>query len=154
MAPPFDTTESEEMCLKYIWLLQNKDGGPAKTGRLSEYLRIVPSSVTEMLEKLQKRGLVAYTKYQGASLTEEGERIAVSILQRHCVMEWFMVQVLEVPEGKFHDEACRMEHVLTVSTAEKLRKLTDQPDTCPHCYDLNQLHCQHLPVTTVLGAQA
>ncbi len=144
MAPPFDTTESEEMCLKYIWLLENEGGGPAKTGRLSEYLKIVPSSVTEMLEKLQKRDLVEYTKYQGASLTSDGRRIADSILKRHCVMEWFMVQVLEVPEGKFHDEACKMEHVLTESTTEKLRKMTDQPATCPTCYDLNQLHCQHL----------
>lgn len=144
MAPPFDTTESEEMCLKYIWLLQNEDSGPAKTGRLSEYLKIVPSSVTEMLEKLQKRDLVEYTKYQGASLTSDGEQVAVSILKRHCVMEWFMVQVLEVPEGKFHDEACRMEHVLTEGTAEKLRAMTDQPDICPTCYDLNQLHCRHL----------
>lgn len=149
MAPPFDTTESEEMALKYIWLLHNEGEGPAKTGRLSEFLKIGPPSVTEMLEKLEKRGLVDYTKYQGASLTAEGERIAVSILKRHCVMEWFMVQVLEVPEGKFHDEACRMEHVLTESTAEKLRGLTDQPDTCPACYDLNRLHCRHLPVATV-----
>ncbi len=132
------------MCLKYIWLLQNEDGGPAKTGRLSEYLKIVPSSVTEMLEKLQKRDLVTHTKYQGASLTSEGEKIAVGILKRHCAMEWFLVQVLEVPEGKFHDEACKIEHVLTESTAEKLRSMTDQPDACPACYDLNQLHCRHL----------
>lgn len=144
MAPPFDTTESEEMALKYIWLLQNESGGPAKTGELSRYLKVAPSSVTEMLAKLQGKGLARYEKYHGASLTPEGERIAVSILKRHCTMEWFMVQVLEVPEGRFHDEACRMEHVLTEGTAARLREMTDQPDTCPTCYDLNVLHCQHL----------
>ncbi len=136
------------MCLKYIWLLHNEGEGPAKTGRLSEYLKIVPSSVTEMLEKLQKRGLVVYTKYQGASLTAEGERVATNTLKRHCAMEWFLVQILEVPEGQFHDEACKMEHVLTESTAEKLRGMTDQPGTCPTCYDLNQLHCRHLIART------
>lgn len=144
MAPPFDTTESEEMALKYIWLLHNETGSAAKTGELSEYLDVAPSSVTEMLAKLQKKGLAEYEKYHGASLTEKGERIALSILKRHCAMEWFMVQVLEVPEGRFHDEACRMEHVLTESTAEKLRAMTDQPDTCPTCYDLRVLHCKHL----------
>ncbi len=145
MAVTVETTESEEMVLKYMWLLQHADGGaPAKTGRLAEYIEISPSSVTEMLDKLQSKGLAEHIKYQGASLTKEGEGIAVSILKRHCVMEWFMVQVLEVPEGQFHDEACEMEHVLTDSTAGKLRSLTDQPDTCPSCYDLNQLHCQYL----------
>ncbi|MFQ6013039.1 MAG: metal-dependent transcriptional regulator [Thermoplasmata archaeon] len=145
MTAPVETTESEEMVLKYIWLLQHEDDGvPAKTGRLAEYVQVSPSSVTEMLNKLQSKGLAEYRKYQGGSLTEEGERVAVSILKRHCAMEWFMVQVLEVPEGQFHDEACKIEHVLTEGTAEKLRALTDQPATCPTCYDLNQLHCQYL----------
>lgn len=144
MAPPFDTTESEEMCLKYIWLLQHEDDGPAKTGRLSQFLNIVPSSVTQMLGKLEKRNLVVYEKYHGASLTPEGEQIAVSILERHCAMEWFLVQVLGVPEGRFHDEACKMEHALSEDTTARLRTLTDQPATCPSCYDLNQLHCRHL----------
>lgn len=146
MAPPYDTTESEEMALKYIWLLESEDGGPAKTGELSHYLKVAPSSVTGMLGKLQKRGLAKYEKYQGASLTPKGEEVAVSILQRHCVMEWFLVQVLGVPEGTFHEEACRMEHVLSEGTARRLRALTDQPDTCPSCYDLERLHCRYLPV--------
>ncbi|MFQ5552487.1 MAG: metal-dependent transcriptional regulator [Thermoplasmata archaeon] len=145
MAMAVETTESEEMVLKYMWLLQHDDDGtPAKTGQLAEYIQVSPSSVTEMLDKLQGKGLAEHRKYEGSSLTKEGERIAVSILKRHCVMEWFMVQVLEVPEGQFHDEACEMEHVLTDSTAAKLRGLTDQPDTCPSCYDLERLHCRHL----------
>ncbi|MEE9173944.1 MAG: metal-dependent transcriptional regulator, partial [Thermoplasmata archaeon] len=138
MAVAVETTESEEMVLKYAWLLQHEGGVPAKTGQLADHIQIAPSSVTEMLDKLQAKGLAEHRKYLGASLTKEGERIAVSILKRHCVMEWFMVQVLEVPEGQFHDEACEMEHVLTDSTSAKLRALTDQPDTCPSCYDLER----------------
>lgn len=138
------TTENVEMYLKYIYLLTHENGGRAKTGEISKALGVAPSSVTEMLEKLSTEGLAKYEKYQGAALTRKGERVAVSIMRRHCVMEYFLATVLNVPAGRYHDEACRMEHALSPDTARRLRGLVDQPETCPDCYDLSTLHCRHL----------
>ncbi|OGS48701.1 MAG: hypothetical protein A3K68_02020 [Euryarchaeota archaeon RBG_16_68_13] len=144
MAQALELTENVEMYLKYIYLLSQRSGGPAKTGEISEHLRVAPSSVTEMLEKLQDEGLAKHQKYQGASLTKKGRDVAVKILRRHCTMEYFLAQALGVPEGRYHDEACEMEHVLSEDTAQRLRKLVKQPETCPDCYDLEKLHCSYL----------
>lgn len=137
-------TENVEMYLKYIHLLAERNRGPARTGEISRYLKVAPSSVTEMLERLQDDGLAKYQKYQGAVLTPRGREHAIRILRRHCTMEYFLVQALKVPEGRYHDEACEMEHVLSDDTARRLRKWIRQPTTCPKCYDLGSLHCRYL----------
>src|SRR4030065_749979 len=46
-------------------------------------------------------------------------------------------------EGRYHDEACEREHVRSEDTAQRLRKLAKQPETCPDCYDLEKLHCSY-----------
>jgi Mn-dependent DtxR family transcriptional regulator len=144
MARTLELTENVEMYLKYIHLLYQQSHSAAKTGEISHYLDVAPSSVTEMLERLEKDGLVKYRKYQGATLTKRGREIAVKILRRHCTMEYFLVQALRVPEGRYHNEACEMEHVLSEDTTRRLQKLIDQPATCPDCYDLSRLHCKYL----------
>jgi len=144
MARTSQLTENVEMYLKYVHLLSRTHGGPAKTGEVSHYLKVRPSSVTEMLDRLQAEGFLKHEKYQGASLTKKGRDVAVRILRRHCTMEYFLAQALGVPEGRYHDEACEMEHVLSDDTAQRLRKLVSQPDSCPNCYDLEKLHCRHL----------
>jgi len=144
MKPVHEWTEHVEMYLKYIYLLSVQNRGPAKTGEISHFLKVAPSSVTEMLDRLEEDGLSRHEKYQGATLTKKGREHALRILRRHCTMEYFLVQALGVPEGRYHDEACEMEHVLSDDTARRLRKWIDQPRTCPRCYDLNKLHCRFL----------
>ncbi len=137
-------TEHVEMYLKYIHLLTQKNRGPAHTGEISHYLKVAPSSVTEMLDRLEEDRLARHRKYEGATLTKKGRDHAIRILKRHCTMEYFLVQALHVPEGRYHDEACEMEHVMSDDTARRLQKWIKQPKTCPNCYDLSRLHCRYL----------
>lgn len=137
-------SENVEMYLKTIFLYAKEGAGKAKTGDISKELSLSPSSVTEMLEKLQKEGLVRHAKYQGASLTKRGDAYARQILRKHCVIERFMVTTLRYSEGKFHDEACKMEHVVSDETERRLRKLVGQPGTCPDCYDVRKHFCSRL----------
>ncbi|MEK6838489.1 MAG: ArsR family transcriptional regulator, partial [Candidatus Thermoplasmatota archaeon] len=60
MVQPATTNENVEMYLKYIYLLTKDTGGPARTGGLSQVLKVSPASVTEMLEKLREEGLVRH----------------------------------------------------------------------------------------------
>ena len=152
MAQAIELTENVEMYLKYIYLLSQQNHGAAKTGEISYYLKVAPSSVTEMLERLQKDRYVKYKKYQGATLTKKGANVAVKILRRHCTMEYFLVD-LGVPAGRSHDEACEMEHVLSDDTTHRLQKTIDWPKTCPDCYDLNRLHCKYLNGNIAKGAK-
>ena len=140
-------SENVEMYLKTIFLVAKDSDGKAKTGDISKELSVSPSSVTEMFDKLQKEGLVRHAKYQGASLTKKGDSYARQILRKHCVIERFMVTTLHYPKGAFHDEACKMEHVVSDETERRLRKLVGQPRTCPNCYDLKRHFCSRLFTT-------
>lgn len=132
-------SETTEMYLKEIHLL-SRDGEAAKTGRIADRLGISPPSVTEMLANLEEEGLVEYEKYKGAALTEEGEERAVDLLQKHCLIERFLVKFLGVEEG-FHEEACRIEHVMSDEVAGELGEIVDQEPECPGCYDPGMQHC-------------
>ena len=60
------------------------------TTQLSKELGIAPGSVTQMLKKLEKLGYINYTPYRGASLTDEGMRIAQKITRKHRILEKFL----------------------------------------------------------------
>jgi len=132
-------TESTEMYLKEIYLL-SREGGPAKTGDIADRLDVSPPSVTEKLSTLEETGFVEYEKYKGASLTPDGEETAENLLRKHCLIERFLVKFLGVEEG-FHDEACRIEHVMSDDVADELRDVVEQEPDCPSCYDPGDRHC-------------
>lgn len=132
-------TESTEMYLKEIYLL-SRDEGPAKTGDIADRLGVSPPSVTEKLSNLEDAGFVEYEKYKGANLTPDGEETAENLLRKHCLIERFLVKFLGVEEG-FHDEACRIEHVMSDDVAEELRDVVEQEPDCPSCYDPGKRHC-------------
>lgn len=136
------TTESTEMYLKEIYLL-SREGDAAKTGSIAERLGVSPPSVTEKLSTLEDAGLVEYEKYKGATLTSDGEETAEGILRKHCLIERFLVKFLDVEEG-FHEEACRIEHVMSDDVAEQLGDVVDQRPECPSCYDASEGHCEAL----------
>lgn len=135
-------SESVEMYLKEIYLLA-RDGGPAKTGDIADALGVSPPSVTDRLSHLEDRGLVDHEKRRGTTLTDRGETEGRRILRKHCRIERFLVQRLDMTEG-FHDEACRLEHAMSDEIADRLDKYVELPPECPDCYDRDAQHCSRL----------
>ncbi|MFB6124543.1 MAG: metal-dependent transcriptional regulator [Halanaeroarchaeum sp.] len=135
-------SESVEMYLKEIYLLA-RDGDPAKTGAIADALDVSPPSVTDRLGHLEDRGLVVHEKRRGTTLTDDGRQAARRILRKHCRIERFLVEHLDVTE-EYHDEACRLEHSMSDDIAERLDRFVDLPDTCPDCYDREAQHCSRL----------
>ncbi|MEM0150598.1 MAG: metal-dependent transcriptional regulator, partial [Thermoplasmata archaeon] len=93
-----------------IYRLEEK-GVKATTVTLSEALKISPSTVTEMLQKLAEKGYLEYVSYKGVTLTEKGREIGRKILERHRLVEEFL-KFINVDERKIHDLACKIEHVM------------------------------------------
>ncbi|MFB6093486.1 MAG: metal-dependent transcriptional regulator [Halanaeroarchaeum sp.] len=135
-------TESVEMYLKEIYLLC-RDGDPAKTGAIADALGVSPPSVTDRLAHLEDRDLVDHEKRRGTMLTDEGREAARDILRKHCRIERFLVEHLDVEEG-YHDEACRLEHAMSDDIADRLDRYVDLPPECPDCYDREAQHCSRL----------
>jgi len=95
--------------LKAVLVLQTQhERVPTKI--LAQALSIAASSVTDMASRLGGVGLLDYRKHRGVKLTDLGEREARSIMQRHQVIELFLVENLGYTADEAHQEAERMEH--------------------------------------------
>ena len=86
-------TFTEENYLKAIYFLSQDAEKGVSTNAISESLETKPSTVTEMLRRLREKGVLHYKKYQGAELTEEGEKVAISTVRKHRLMQ--SIQLLE-----------------------------------------------------------
>ena len=107
------------------------NGEQVSTTQLSTELEIAPGSVTQMLKKLEKLGYIEYTPYKGATLTDEGMKIAQKITRKHRILEKFLTDILKVKEENVHEQACEMEHTLSDEAERALCKMLNNPDLCP-----------------------
>lgn len=98
--------------------------GYARTVDISSSLNIQPPSVTEMVQKLDKRGLLVYERYRGVKLTKKGEILAKSIKRRHETLVKFL-EILGVDSEIAKKDACRIEHYVDPKTMKCLAKFVD-----------------------------
>lgn len=107
------------------------NGEQVSTTQLSKDLGIAPGSVTQMLKKLEDLGYIKYTPYKGATLTDEGMKIAQKITRKHRILEKFLLDILKVKEENVHQQACEMEHTLSDEAERALCTMLHNPDLCP-----------------------
>jgi DtxR family Mn-dependent transcriptional regulator len=124
-------TLAEENYLKSIYHL-SMDAGNVSTNQIAASLNTKASSVTDMLKKLADKALINYTRYQGVSLTPPGEKIAISIIRKHRLWEYFLVEKLNFKWDQVHDMAEEMEHISSEELIDRLDKFMDYPQHDPH----------------------
>ena len=105
-------SERTEEYLEAICKRQETEN-PVSTSSLAADLAVSLPAVTDMMRRLEVNGLIDYSHNKGASLTKEGERIALSVIRRHRLWERFLVDILGLRWDEVHDEACRLEHALS-----------------------------------------
>ena len=120
-----------EMYLKTIYNLEIRTGA-ARTGDIAKILQITPGSVTNTLEVLEEKGLVAREPYKGVKLTEEGRKVALSVFRRHRLAERLLTDMLHLDWIESHEEACMLEHAVSDRLASAMEKVLGNPTTCPH----------------------
>ena len=123
---------TEENYLKAIFSLSAKNGSAVSTNDIANKLNTKASSVTDMIKKLADKKLVDYKKYQGASLTNNGLKIAVSIVRNHRLWEVFLVEKLDFTWDEVHDLAEQLEHIKSEQLTEKLDAFLEHPTHDPH----------------------
>src|SRR5215469_7853463 len=116
-------TRARQDYLKALYHLGG-GAGSVSTTQLAERLAVAPASVTEMLATLRTLDLVVYDRYRGASLTRQGMGAALQTIRRHRLIELFLVEMLGYSWDEVHDEAERMEHVISRRMEERDRKST------------------------------
>ena len=125
-------TTSEENYIKTILHLQKQDG-TVTTNELANELKTKPASVTDMMKKLKAKKLVNYQPYQGFRLNSEGTRVALGIIRRHRLWEYFLAEKLKFSWDEVHEVVAEdLEHVSNKKLIDKLDEFLGFPRTDPH----------------------
>jgi len=102
------------------------------TGEVAVELKLTQGAVTVALQRLHQKGLVDYRRYQGAQLTGEGERHALEMVRHHRLIERFLVEFLDYDWNDVHEEADRLEHVISEEMERRIAAKVSDPTTDPH----------------------
>src|SRR5438270_13204723 len=124
-------TRSQQDYLKALYLLRGEQR-PVPTRDLAQRLGISSPSVSEMVARLNAQGLVEHDRYRGQQLTREGRKVALELVRHHRLMDMFLVQVLGYSWDEVHDEAERLEHVISERMEARIFELLGRPELDPH----------------------
>ena len=122
---------NKEDYLRGIYHLMEDDTN-VKSVDLADYLNITKPSVSEMLQQLNREGLVEYKKYSKLKFTSKGKKIAQKLTFKHRIIESFLKNMLRINSEGIHEEAHRLEHAFSDEAIEKLRRLLGNPKEDPH----------------------
>lgn len=122
---------TEENYIKAIFHLQQAEGN-VSTNELAAVLHTKPASVTDMLKKLKTKKLLSYEKYKGVRLSSEGKKLALGIVRKHRLWEYFLVDTLKFGWDEVHEVAEELEHISSKKLVEKLDDFLGHPRFDPH----------------------
>jgi DtxR family Mn-dependent transcriptional regulator len=122
---------SEENYIKSIYHLQ-QNSGLVNTNSLAAEMQTKAASVTDMLKKLSAKKILQYEKYKGFKLTETGKKVALTVVRKHRLWEYFLVEKLGFEWDKVHDIAEELEHISSHELIEKLQHFLGNPSFDPH----------------------
>ncbi|KIL44142.1 transcriptional regulator MntR [Jeotgalibacillus soli] len=129
-------TPSMEDYIEQIYLLiENK--GYARVSDIAEGLSVHPSSVTKMVQKLDKDDYLVYEKYRGLVLTKKGSKVGKRLVYRHELLEEFL-QMIGVKEENVYNDVEGIEHHLSWNSIDRIGDLVQFFDDRPEL--AKQLH--------------
>ncbi len=132
--------------LKVIYDL-TEEYGRATTSQIAGQLEVKPASVTGMLQKLAKEepALVKYKKHQGVTLTNEGKKAALEIMRHHRLLESFLHEILGYSWDEVHEEAERLEHVISEDMERRMAAVLGNPSRDPHGQPIPNQNLEIMP---------
>jgi DtxR family Mn-dependent transcriptional regulator len=122
---------SEENYIKAVYHLQALHQQVSST-MLAEAVQTKAASVTDMLKKLHAKKIVDYQRYKNFTLTETGNKMALEIIRKHRLWEFFLVNKLGFQWDQVHDIAEELEHITSKELVTKLDNYLDYPSFDPH----------------------
>lgn len=122
-------TPSMEDYIEQIYLLiDNK--GYARVSDIAEALSVHPSSVTKMVQKLDKDEYLVYEKYRGLVLTKKGSKIGKRLVYRHELLEQFL-QIIGVKNENIYEDVEGIEHHLSWNSIDRIGDLVQMFENRP-----------------------
>jgi len=133
-------TPSMEDHIEIIYsLIEQK--GYARVSDIAEALSVLPSSVTKMVQKLDKDGYLIYERYRGLVLTPRGQKLGKRLLERHGLLEQFL-RLIGVDEERIYGDVEGIEHHLSWNSIDRIADLVqlleEHPDFTEKLEQLNK----------------
>ncbi|MEX2598907.1 MAG: metal-dependent transcriptional regulator [Dehalococcoidia bacterium] len=137
---PGRMSQAGENYLLSLAILQ-EDGVAPHISELASYLRRIPpeegvgttlASVSGMVQRMAKEGLLEVSKEKRVVLTPEGERAARDVVRRHRLSERLLVDVLDVPLEQAESEAHQLEHAISPGLLKRIEERLGFPESCPY----------------------
>ncbi|HZC28365.1 MAG TPA: metal-dependent transcriptional regulator [Gaiellaceae bacterium] len=93
---------------------------------------VSPASASAMVKKLAALGLAEHQPYRGITLTDAGERVALEVIRHHRLLELYLAKTLGLHLDDVHDEAERLEHVISEELEARIDRALGYPTHDPH----------------------
>jgi DtxR family Mn-dependent transcriptional regulator len=124
-------SEAIQDYLKGIYKLQ-ESGGRVTITAVARSQGVSPASASAMVKKLAALDLLEHEPYRGSQLTDAGERVALEVIRHHRLLELYLAKTLGLDVGAVHDEADRLEHVISEELEERIDHALGFPTHDPH----------------------
>jgi DtxR family Mn-dependent transcriptional regulator len=124
-------TDAIQDYLREIYKL-GQDGGRVSVTALAKRQGVSPASASAMVKKLAALELAVHEPYRGIALTPAGERVALEVIRHHRLLELYLAETLGLDVDDVHDEAERLEHVLSEELEARIDRVLGFPTHDPH----------------------
>ncbi len=118
-------------CLKLIYTMQER-GQKVSTSAVSVHLGVSDATATTLFKDFDTAGWVEHVPYRGVRLTTLGEQKAKEIIRHHRLLELYLARELGYTWDKVHEEADRLEHVISEEFEDRLDQILGYPTIDPH----------------------
>ena len=128
-AEPTEAAAEYLMTIRYM----HGEGQPVIAARLAERLGVSPASVSEMVTRLGREGLLSVDgETRQLNLTDRGREAAERTFRRHALSEWLLTEVIGLGWAEADEEAHHLQHALSDRVTDRIDELLGRPPTCPH----------------------
>ena len=125
---PTHTIEDYLMAMHVL----ERDHGEIVAARLAEMMAVSPATVTMTLKRMERDQWISGKGRKMIHLTESGRAAAHSVVRRHMLVEWLLVNIFKLPVLETHREAHALEHAISPTLEERMCEILGDPQLCPH----------------------
>jgi DtxR family Mn-dependent transcriptional regulator len=126
---PTEAAAEYLMTIRYM----HAEGQPVIAARLAERVGVSAATVSEMVTRLVREGLLTVDgETRQLNLTDAGRAAAERTFRRHALAEWLLTEVIGLGWAEADEEAHHLQHALSDRVTDKIDELLGRPSTCPH----------------------
>lgn len=129
------STEPTDAAAEYLMTIRymQGEGQPVIAARLAERLGVSAATVSEMVTRLVREGLMTVeTDTRQLNLTDAGRTAAERTFRRHALSEWLLTEVIGLGWADADEEAHHLQNAFSDRVTDRIDELLGHPPTCPH----------------------